>query len=249
MKKMVYLVLFVSSFTLYECKKSGEFLKPTSIHWEYEHPEWQNEGFGDCAGKVQTPININTANTIKSTLGDVAFDYKAFPMKIIDNGHTIQVNGDNASSITLNGQRFTFKQFHFHHHSEHTIDGKASDMELHLVHLDEASGNITVLGIMLKVGTEHPLVGKIWANIPKTKEEEVTTAVSLNLSDILPSNKRYYTYTGSLTTPPCTQGLQWILFKEPVQISQQQADAFKAIYENNARPIQALNNRLVLEKL
>ncbi len=244
-----FALLFLSALAFNSCNKSGEFVKPDSIHWEYEHPDWSHEGYGDCAGKVQTPININTASTVKTQLGDLTFGYAPFAMKIIDNGHTIQVNGDGKSKVTLNGTSFTFKQFHFHHKSEHTINGKASDMEVHFVHVDDATGNITVLGIMLKEGAENALVSKVWANIPKTKEEEVTTAVSLNLNDLLPQDKKYYTYTGSLTTPPCSQGLQWILFKEPVEISEAQAKAFEALYENNARPIQPLNNRLVLEKI
>lgn len=192
---------------------------------------------------------MDTAKTIKAILGDITFDYQDFNMKIIDNGHTIQVNGDGSSKISLNGSTFTFKQFHFHRHSEHTINGKASEMELHLVHIDDATGNITVLGIMLEEDADNPFIEKVWANIPTTQKSEVTTTVSLNLSDILPADKKYYTYTGSLTTPPCSQGLQWILFKEPVKISHAQAVAFEKIYEDNARPTQPLNNRLVLEKI
>lgn len=247
MKHLVFIAL--CAFALNSCKKSGEFVKPEHIHWEYEHPDWAHEGFGDCDGKVQTPVNVNTALTIKSQLGDIVFDYKPFPMKIVDNGHTIQVNGDGKSKITLNGASFTFKQFHFHHKSEHTINGKASDMEVHFVHVDDATGNITVLGMMLEAGAANDLVSQVWANIPKTKEEEVTTTVTIDLNGLLPHDKKYYTYTGSLTTPPCSQGLQWILFKEPVEMSEAQVKAFEALYENNARPIQPLNNRLVLEKI
>lgn len=250
MKNSSILLMLLTVLTMTNgCEESGEFAKPDKIHWEYEHPDWDQEGFADCAGKVQTPIDINTALTVKASLNDVIYDYTPFAMKIVDNGHTIQVNGDGKSKITLNGSAFTFKQFHFHHKSEHKINGAASDMELHLVHVDDATGNITVLGIMLEEGAENPFIAKVWSNIPTTKETEVTTSVNLDLRDILPRDKKYYTYTGSLTTPPCSQGLQWILFKEPVEISSAQAKAFEALYENNARPIQPLNNRLVLEKI
>jgi carbonic anhydrase len=249
MKHILLLLLCASALAFNSCKKSGEFAKPEHIHWEYEHPDWEHEGFGDCAGTVQTPINVVTALTVKAQLGDIVFDYTPFPMKILDNGHTIQVIGDGKSKITLNGASFTFKQFHFHHKSEHTINGATSDMEVHFVHVDDATGNITVLGMMLEAGAANDLVSKVWANIPATKEEVVTTNVILDLNDLLPQDKKYYTYTGSLTTPPCTQGLQWILFKEPVEISEGQINAFETLYENNARPIQPLNNRLVLEKI
>ncbi|MFN0200735.1 MAG: carbonic anhydrase [Bacteroidia bacterium] len=248
-KQIIIAFISFSLLAIIGCKQNGEFVKPADIHWEYENPNWQSEGYGDCAGKVQTPIDINTSKTVKADLGDVSFNYSDFAMKIIDNGHTIQVNNSGNSTITLNGATFAFKQFHFHHHSEHQINGQKSDMELHLVHADDATGNITVLGIMLEEGAENPFITKVWANIPTTKKAEVTTSVTLNLSDILPTDKKYYTYTGSLTTPPCSQGLQWILFKEPVQISKAQAEAFAALYEDNARPIQPLNNRLVLEKM
>ena len=92
MKHFVFFALLLSTFAINSCNKSGEFVKPDHIHWEYEHPDWSHEGYGDCAGKVQTPIDINTALTVKTQLGDLTFDYAPFPMKIIDNGHTIQVN-------------------------------------------------------------------------------------------------------------------------------------------------------------
>jgi len=246
MKKTLYLVGMLAMMV--SCEQVGVFEKPEDIHWEYESPDWQHEGYSDCAGKVQSPINIETSKTIKADLPSIAFSYANFNMKIIDNGHTIQVNGDNASSISLNGNSFIFKQFHFHRYSEHQVNGVASQMEMHLVHSDAATGNITVLGVLLEEGAENPALAKVWANIPTTKKTEVTTSISLSLSDLLPANKDYYTYTGSLTTPPCSQGLQWILFKESMKLSTAQIASFEAIYIDNARPIQPVNNRPVLEK-
>jgi carbonic anhydrase len=199
---------------------------------------------------VQSPIDIDTNKTIKTKLSDITFQYKPFNMKIVDNGHTIQVNTfGEPQTITLNGQSFAFKQFHFHRHSEHKMNGQSSDMELHLVHVDDATGNITVLGIMLKEGATNPTIAKVWENIPTAKKQEISTGVEINLTDLLPTNKNYFTYTGSLTTPPCSQGLQWIVFKEPIELSKDQVHAFEGLYEDNARPIQSTNNRPVLEKI
>lgn len=235
-------------FVMGSCTKTGKYVQPTT-HWEYENPNWGSEGYGDCDGAVQSPININTEKTIKAMLSDITFNYNPFQMKIVDNGHTVQVNGSGSNAIVVNGVSFDFKQFHFHRHSEHTVNGNESAMELHLVHQDPLTKNITVLGIMLEEGADNPFIQAVWENIPTTKENEVTTAVSLNLADILPADTRYYTYTGSLTTPPCSQGLQWILFKESVKLSHDQIEAFARLYEHNARPIQAINNRQVLEKI
>jgi carbonic anhydrase len=230
------------------CTQEAEIV-PHVQHWEYELPDWKSLGYSDCGGKVQSPINIQTTNTIKATLGDISFNYAPFNYKIIDNGHTIQVNNNGTNTIKLNGAEFAFKQFHFHAHSEHKIDGKASPLEVHLVHQDDSNGNLTVLGIMLEEGTtDNTLISKVWKNIPTEKSKEISTTESINLNDILPTNKKYYTYTGSLTTPPCSQGLQWIVFKESVKMSKAQIAAFTAIYADNARPIQEVNNRPVLEK-
>lgn len=241
---------FLSFFLIvivWSCTQTGEFVRPT-IHWEYENPNWAQEGFSECSQKVQSPIDIDTTKTVKADLADIQFQYSNFLMKIIDNGHTVQVNNNGVNQIVINGTVFKFKQFHFHHKSEHKIASQAADMELHLVHEDEVTKNLAVLGIMLESGVENPFIKKVWDNFPSTKSNEITTSTTINLSDILPSDKRYYTYTGSLTTPPCSQGLQWIVFKERVRLSSAQIQAFSKIYENNARPVQPLNNRIVNEK-
>lgn len=250
MIKHLRLTLYIFTLLAFAgCETTGEFVKPADIHWEYEHPDWQNEGFGDCGGKVQSPINFDTSRTIKAQLSDVITSYQPFKMKIVDNGHTLQVNTPNNLKIQLNGTEFTLKQFHFHRHSEHHINGNASEMELHLVHVDEVTGNITVLGILLEKGAENALIEQVLNNVPVNKKEEVVTAVELNLRDILPGGLDYYTYTGSLTTPPCSQGLQWIVFKEKMTVSDEQIKAFEGFYHDNARPIQPVNNRPVLEKI
>lgn len=230
------------------CKQKGEYQKPV-VHWEYEHPDWQNEGYTDCGGRVESPINIDTQKTIKAHLPALSLNYNPFNFKIVDNGHTIQVINAGTNKLTVDGTVFEFKQFHFHHASEHAINGVKADLELHLVHQDPTNGNLMVLGVMLKKGAANAALQKVWDNIPATKEQEVTTSVSLNLNDLLPASKKYYTYTGSLTTPPCTDGIEWIILEDPITVSAEQIETFTKRYENNARPLQPLNNRFVLQDI
>lgn len=246
MKKCIILCSLVIS--VIGCKTKVDDPKPAS-HWDYEHPDWQNEGYTDCGGKVESPINIDTSKTIKAHMPPLAFDYNPFNFTIVDNGHTIQVINTGANKLTLDGTQFDFKQFHFHHTGEHAVNGIKGDMELHLVHADPITGNLLVLAVVIKEGAANTTIEKVWNNIPAIKEKEVATAISLNLNDLLPANKKYYTYTGSLTTPPCTDGIEWIILKQPITMSKEQIETFAHSYENNARPLQPLNNRYVLEEM
>lgn len=247
MNKSILLSLAVSMF-FFGCKKSGDETQPAS-HWDYEHPDWKNEGFTDCGGKVESPINIETARTIKAHMPDMTFNYNPFNFTIVDNGHTIQVINTGTNKLMLDGSTFDFKQFHFHHTGEHAINGEKGDLEVHLVHTDAVTGNILVLGIIIKEGAANPAIEKVLQNIPAVKQMEVASNVSINLNDLLPADKKYYTYTGSLTTPPCTDGIEWVLFKQPITMSPEQINIFVQKYANNARPLQALNNRYVLEDI
>ena len=230
------------------CKKEEE----TTQHWDYENTDWATLGYTDCAGTVQTPIDIVTSQTIKTPLDELEFNYNPFNISIVDNGHTVQVNkGSSTNKLTVDGVTFEFQQFHYHTHSERAIDGSFNDMELHLVHKDPVTGNLAVVAVFVK-GTgnqENPFLNKYFSEFPAEQMKEVATNTTINLDDILPIQRGYYTYTGSLTTPPCTQGLRWIVMKEAVNASVQQISNFEARHEVNARPIQPLNNRFVLEKL
>jgi carbonic anhydrase len=216
--------------------------------WEYEHTDWQTQGYPECAGKVQSPVNIETSHTVSAALHEISFDYEAFPLTIIDNGYTLEVEGHGHNTIEVNGTQYTFKQFHFHHESEHSINGEKSAMELHLVHEDLATGNLAVVGVFLQPGSKHAQFEQILDNLPTQKKKALETDIPINLQDWLPASKNYYTYVGSLTTPPCKQGIQWFLMKEPVNISEEQINIFAKKYSNNARPIQSLNGRIVFEK-
>lgn len=169
-------------------------------------------------------------------------------MKIVDSGHTVQVYGTESSYITVEGKRYQFKQFHFHYPSEHTIDGERYPLEMHLVHQEEGTTNLAVLAIFIEEGSAaNPFLEKVFTQMPAQKEEEVQTEVQLTLSDYIPPSQMHYTYIGSLTTPPCTVGVDWLVFREPLKASEEQIAKFSALYANNARPVQPLNNRRVLK--
>jgi carbonic anhydrase len=166
-------------------------------------------------------------------------------LHIIDNGHTVQVNYGAGSSMSVDGKRYDLVQFHFHRPSEETIDGKAYPMEAHLVHKD-AEGHLAVVAVLLKQGKESPFLRALWANLPAEKEKEkVVGKVSINAASLLPKNHAYYTFPGSLTTPPCSEGVTWFVLTTPVDLSSSQVARFEKIYPHNARPTQPLNGRVV----
>lgn len=241
-------LIAVIAFLGVSCTRQGVFSK-ASPHFDYENPDWASLGYAECAGKVESPIDINTGTTIKVRQPDITLNYVPFNMKIVDNGHTIQVINTGNNNLIQNGTSFDFKQLHFHHVSEHAVDGVRTAMELHLVHQDPKTGVITVLGVFIKEGVTNNTIEKIWNNIPAEKMKEISTTVSIDLNDLLPADKKYYTYTGSLTTPPCSQGINWILLKEPITLTKAQIETFARLYENNARPLQPLNSRFVLENM
>lgn len=216
-------------------------------HWDYENPDWAKQGYSECAGLVQSPINIETTKTVKTDLPAIQFNYKDFPISIIDNGHTVQVNAKE-NSITYNGDVYDLKQFHFHGHSEHYVDGKSLPMEVHFVHKSPKTGALVVLGVFVEGGgAENEDFNKYLKAFPTEKNKEVSKAETINPENMFPNQKGYYNYTGSLTTPPCSQGLNWIVLKEVVKVSDKQLDAFVKRYGHNARPIQKTGSRTVFE--
>jgi len=224
-------------------------LTQESAHWEYEHPDWQDIGYQSCGGNAQSPINIDTDNTIvNEQMPELSFDYQPFRMIIVDNSHTIQVMpAEHDNDLIYNGVRYSFLQLHFHHQSEHQIDDRHAAMELHCVHGD-ADGNLLVLTFMMEEGAPTQFIDEIFNNIPSEKRQAIETDVQLDIRDILPAQLSYYTYYGSLTTPPCSATVQFVVLKEPLTASAQQISRFSAVYFANYRMIQPLNNRLVLEK-
>lgn len=246
---LISLLLIVLSLLLSSPVLAAANLAAANPHWGYggaENPtEWGALGhdFALCeSGRDQSPINI--ANAVESTSAKINFDYKPSPLVIVNNGHTIQVNYGEGSVVTINGEQYSLLQFHFHTPSEHEINGKASALELHLVHRNE-SGTLAVVGVMLTKGKANPLIEEIWRNIPDSGKTNTISDRLINVSSLLPTKKSYYSYAGSLTTPPCSEGVRWNVLLEPMTISEAQIAAFQKLYQVNARPIQSTNGRTV----
>ena len=220
-------------------------------HWGYagdgapEH--WANLSPDNkqCAvGLRQSPIDIRDG--IKVELEKLQFDYRPSGFAVLDSGHTIQVNVAPGNSLTVMGRRFELIQFHFHRPSEERINGRQFDMVAHLVHKD-AEGRLGVLAVLLERGRDQPLIQAIWNNLPLEKGEALTAPGLLDVSQLLPEDRAYFTYMGSLTTPPCAEGVLWMVMRQPVQLSANQVAIFGKLYPMNARPIQAGAGRLIKE--
>ena len=200
--------------------------------------------FATCKlGRNQSPIDIRGAKA--ADLPAITFDYKPSPLKVIDNGHTIQVNYAPGSSIAVGGARYELLQFHFHNPSEEKVDGRSSDMVAHLVHRNEA-GKLAVVAVLLDTGGANPVIETIFRNVPRKKQQESAPAnVSIDAAGLLPGDRGYYAFQGSLTTPPCSEDVGWLVLKTPVRIAESDIAAFAKLYPMNARPTQPLNGRAI----
>ena len=222
------------------------------VHWSHhtgeEGPEnWKNlcDGFADCGGDVQSPINIVTksAQTDNKLLAPV-FNYGTSKVAIINNGHTVQFNISGDNQVTLEGKDYKLLQFHYHALSEHTIDGKHAPIEVHFVH-KHSNTDYAVLGVMFEEGKENPLFSKYLEHFPK-KEGHYNSEDKIDVLSLLPQNKSYYNYKGSLTTPPCSEVVNWYVLKTPVTASKSQIEQLSKILNNNFRPVQPIKERTVL---
>jgi carbonic anhydrase len=208
-------------------------------HWGELNPD-----FAACkTGHRQSPINI--VHTQSANLPAIQFEYKPSALHIINNGHTIQINYAAGSFIKIGDKHYELKQFHFHHPSEETIKSERFPMELHLVHSD-ADGNIAVVSVLLEEGSANPLIETLWGLAPKTVGPEKIVDQQINVADLLPANRSYFTFLGSLTTPPCTEGVRWLVLETPVTISSKQVATFAKIYPSDERPTQSLYGRAVV---
>jgi carbonic anhydrase len=224
----------------------------TGHGWTYqgEHgpAHWgaMGEAFHACeSGRAESPIDIEKAKKAPADMSRLKVNYKPVPIDIINTGHAIQFNATpGTDSISLGGQAYQLVQFHFHSPGEERFAGKDSVMDAHLVHRSE-DGKLLVLAVQFQLGDQpNPVIQAMLDRIPKEKGAEFkVNAVMVNPTDLLPKQMSYYTYSGSLTTPPCSEGVTWIEFKERVSITQQQLDAMQRFYHGNQRPVQALNGR------
>ncbi len=220
-------------------------------HWSYEGElgpaNWGkiNVDWAKCStGNRQSPIDIRDG--MKVDLEQIVFDYKPSSFSVVDNGHTIQVTLSGGNYITLQNRMYELMQFHFHRPSEERINGRGFEMVVHLVHRD-AEGRLAVVALMLERGKTHPLIQTVWNNLPLEKHDTVNPTIVLDVSEMLPNRRDYYTFMGSLTTPPCSEGVLWLVMKEPVQASPAQMALFSRLYPLNARPIQSAAGRVIKE--
>ncbi len=190
-------------------------------------------------GKQQSPIDIS--KPIENDLPRVVFNYRPAKINLVYNGHTIEEE-EGGSHILIKGKLFELKQFHFHAPSEHTINDRHADMEMHLVHKAE-DGVVAVIAVMIKQGAENRNFASIWENLPTPENSEVHIARTVDAADLIPGNHAYYHYRGSFTTPPCAEGVVWLVMVEPIELSPGQINKFKSIINGNNRPVQLLNGR------
>lgn len=215
------------------------------FHWGYEGdeaPENWGTCFATCSGTSQSPINIS--NVVEDgELSQLQFTYNEVPITLLNNGHTLQFEYGNGSNLILDGEEYELLQFHFHTGSEHTIDGKQYAMEVHLVHQNKESGNIAVIGVLYKEGAENEFLQKFIENLPKEADDVYKAEDVINAKDLLPADQAYYTYSGSLTTPPCSEIVTWFVMQEPIEASAEQIEKMHSIMHDNFRPIQEVNER------
>ena len=223
---------------------TGAYAQP---HWGYEGehgPEhWGSldPGFAVCSnGREQSPIDLTGAEP--GALSEIVFEYAPSPISILNNGHTIQVDYQAGSGLVLDGARYGLVQFHFHHRSEHTVDGADFPLEMHLVHAD-ADGALAVVGVLVEEGGANEALAPVFRQMPGEAGPAAMVEGTVDAAALLPGRRTTWRYAGSLTTPPCSEGVSWLVMTEPVTASRGQIEAFKALFPVNNRPVQPLNGR------
>ena len=219
------------------------------VHWGYggEHgpATWgdMEREFSECKlGKEQSPIDIRHANV--KPLPALDFHYLPSDAEVVNNGHTVQVNLADAGVLNLDGVPYKLVQFHFHAPSEERVGGRASAMVVHMVHRN-ADGKLAVVAVLLKEGKANTPLAPVFEKMPPTEGRQTALDGKFSPADILPAERGYFRFIGSLTTPPCSEGVQWLVLKGPVEVSKAQVSAFRKLYPMNARPVQPLNGRKI----
>jgi carbonic anhydrase len=234
----------------------SHYVSPWKTPWDYEGPRgaehWSalDPAYAACnAGKQQSPIDIRGAE--KAQLPPLRFEYRTEPLRyVINNGHVIRVNYHDAAGtgnfLIVGERRYQLTQFHFHRPSEEAIRGKRYDMVLHLMH-QSSDGQVAGVAVMLKSGRMNRTVQDLWAHMPAHEGQVAVAGVELDPTQMLPHDKAYYTYPGSQTAPPCSEGVTWFVLKTPVEVSAKQIQAYAKLYPHDVRPLQPLNGRVVKE--
>ncbi|MCP5099759.1 MAG: carbonic anhydrase family protein [Chloroflexi bacterium] len=248
-------IVFVAGWVFVSCSSSQQeqpVEHPAAVHWGYEGegaPEHWADLEADYAvcgtGVEQSPIDLTNASVEELT--DITFNYEETAVNILNNGHTVQINYDEGSSIEVNGTIYNLLQFHFHAPSEHAFDGSLVAAEMHLVH-QSADGAYAVIGVMIQEGAENAAFAPVWAHLPaEVAEAETIDDVTVNASELIADQLTYYSYSGSFTTPPCTEGVSWFVLTAPIEMSADQISAFSHIIDDNNRPLQPLGERLLTQ--
>lgn len=224
-------------------------------HWSYEGTTDENNwskldpSFASCAnGTEQSPIDIELSQVkLDKSVSEIKINYKATNFTLMNNGHTIQVNDPSgANSIVVEGKEYKLVQMHFHKPSENEINGQSFDMEGHLVH-KSSDGKLAVLAYLIKIGKENTELAEVWRKLPKQEtKEDIKLDKAIDLVNLLPKEKKTFSYNGSLTTPPCSEGVKWTVFEQPIEMSKEQVEAFGKIFPDNHRPVQPIKNRSVI---
>ena len=231
------------------CATFGVSAGQKDAHWGYKghvgpkHWGTLSDEYKICAtGQQQSPIDLHGA--VNADLDPILVSYGNMVVTVINNGHTIQANCPPGGTLTASGDSYNLLQFHFHSPSEHTVDGKSFPMEAHFVH--QGAGGLAVLGVFITPGAENKLLAPVFDVMPTTTGKEARTRSAIDPAAFLPSERSYYRYAGSLTTPPCTESVNWMVFRQPVEASQVQISKFSAFFPNNRRPVQSLHRRFLL---
>jgi carbonic anhydrase len=232
----------------------GGYISPWRTPWTYqgergsEHWSDLDPLYAACKGSEQSPIDIRHA--VKANLPKLGIEYHRAPIDyVVNNGHTIRVNYGAPGSgdyLIVGEKRYELTQFHFHRPSEERIGGKAYDMVVHLMH-QSSDGEVAGVAVLVKAGRPNATVQAIWDHMPDTEGQRRAEGLAVDPADFLPGRRDYYSYTGSQTAPPCTEGVKWIVLKQPIELSAGEIEAFAKLYPDDVRPVQPLNGRLVSE--
>ena len=220
-------------------------------HWSYEGASGPDK-WGDldaanatCSiGSQQSPVDITSAVTARQP--SLKINWSKHPETIVNNGHTIQLNVPQGDTIQLGDRSFGLTQLHFHHPSEHLVDGKRFGMEAHFVHAAPAGG-LAVVGVLIVPGKKNAVFGKIASKMPQEAGAPVSADLGIDLSRLLPAERGYYHYEGSLTTPPCSQSVDWIVLARHIEVAETDIARFAKLYPMNARPVQKIDRRFILK--
>jgi carbonic anhydrase len=269
MKKFLATPLALALSTLFTVSTTTVFAESPTPHRDgdarYEkphakkHASWGYKGstgpenwgglskdFAACGnGTKQSPIDVHA--NFAAGKKPIGMDYSATELAILNNGHTVQVSYPEGSHLQVGNKAFRLLQFHFHAPSEHTIEGVSYPMEIHFVHQAD-DGELSVIGVMVAKGAENLALGEFWDDLPKS-ESNVRSVKNevINARDLIPLESGFYRYMGSLTTPPCSEGVNWYVMKQPILASAEQIETFRGVMHDNNRPVQPVNGRLVVD--